>query len=96
MGAFSYLNGKKIKFWKVDILSEEDLKNEYPELREYEYKMPDIESGTVLFSDSKKGLYIKAKEGIVKVLEIQGENAKRMSVGDFLRGNGIDAGSMFE
>ena len=93
MGAFSYWNGKKIKFWKVDILSEEELKNEYPELREYEYKMPDIEPGTVLFSDAKKGLYIKAKEGILKVLEIQGENAKRMSVGDFLRGNAINAGT---
>lgn len=95
MGAFSYLNRKKIKFWRVDALSEEELKKEYPEIEEYEYKMPDIESGTVLFSDAKRGLYIKAKEGIVKVLEIQGENAKRMSIGDFLRGNAISAGSIF-
>ena len=26
-------------------------------------------------------------DGIIKVLEIQGENAKKMPVGDFLRGN---------
>ena len=39
---------------------------------------------------------IKAKEGIIKVLEIQGENAKRMSVQDFLRGNNIEVGAKFE
>lgn len=95
MGAFSYLNDKKIKFWKVDVLSEKELEQEYPELIEYEYKMPNIEPGTVLFSDAKKGLYIKAKDGIIKVLEIQGENAKKMSINDFLRGNSIEAGNIF-
>ena len=95
MGAFCYLNDKKIKFWKVDVLSEKELEQEYPELIEYEYKMPNIEPGTVLFSDAKKGLYIKAKNGIIKVLEIQGENAKKMSIHDFLRGNRIEAESIF-
>ena len=96
MGAYSFLNGKKIKFWKVQVLSEEELKQEYPELAEYAYRMPKIEPGTVLFSEPRKGLYIKAKEGIIKVLEIQGENAKRMNIGDFLRGNKVEAGTMFE
>ena len=96
MGAYSFLNGKKIKFWKVQVLSEEELKQEYPELAEYAYKMPKIEPGTVLFSEPKKVLYIKAKEGIIKVLEIQGENAKKMNIGDFLRGNKVEAGTMFE
>ena len=58
--------------------------------------MSDIQSGTVLFSDDRNGLYIKANEGIIKVIEIQGENAKRMSINDFLRGNRIDAGTVFE
>ena len=96
MGAYSYLNGKKIKFWKVDIVSEKELIKEFPEMGEYAYKIPIIESGTVLFSDEKKGLFIKAKDGIIKVLEIQGENAKKMNVGDFLRGNRINAGNIFE
>lgn len=81
MGTYSYLDGKKIKFWKVDIL--QDDKSE-------------IESGTVIKADSKDGLYIKAKNGIIKVIEIQGENAKKMSVQDFLRGNKIEIGSKFE
>ena len=96
MGAYSYLNGKKIKFWKVEIISEEELEKEYPELSEYSYKVPAIEPGTVLFSEAKKGLFIKAEDGIIKVLEIQGENAKRMNIGDFLRGNQINVGSIFE
>ena len=96
MGAYSYINEKKIKFWRVDVISEEELEKEFPELTEYEYKMPNIEAGTVLFSDAKKGLYIKANDGIIKVLEIQGENAKKMSINDFLRGNKINVGEMFE
>ena len=81
MGTYSYLNGKKIKIWKVDVV-EADNEN--------------VKNGTVLKSDSKDGLYIKAKDGVIKVLEIQGENAKRMNVQDFLRGNQIEVGSIFE
>ena len=84
MGAFSFINDKKIKFWKVDVLSFEDFSN----AQNIEQK----ENGTVILSDSKKGLYIKAKDGIIKILEIQGENAKKMPVGDFLRGNKIEVG----
>lgn len=96
MGAYSFLNGKKIKFWKVQNISELELENEFPELKEYSYKMKNIEAGTVLFSDNKKGLYIKAIDGIIKVIEIQGENSRKMSVNDFLRGNKIEVGSIFE
>ena len=39
---------------------------------------------------------ITAKDGIIKVLEIQGENAKKMNIQDFLRGNKIEEGSKFE
>ena len=96
MGAYSYLNGKKIKFWKIKVLSNDELEKYYPEIKEYEYRLPGLESGTVLLSDSKKGLYIKAKNGIIKVLEIQGENARKMSTQEFLRGNSIEAGTIFE
>ena len=81
MGTYSYLDGKKIKFWKVDVLPNDN---------------SNIANGTVIKADSKDGLYIKAKDGIIKVLEIQGENAKRMSVQDFLRGNNIEVGAKFE
>ena len=59
-------------------------------IKKYESEIKDInklENGTVLIADPKEGLFIKTKEGILEVLEIQGENAKRMPIGDFLRGN---------
>ena len=49
-----------------------------------------------MFASDKKGLFVKANEGIVEIIEIQGENARKMPVGDFLRGNEITAGEMFE
>lgn len=96
MGAYSYLNDKKIKFWKVQVISEEKLIEEFKELEEYKGHLKGIQSGTVLFSDNKKGLYIKGNEGILQVLEIQGENSKKMPVNDFLRGNKIEIGQIFE
>ena len=81
MGTYSFLDGKKIKFWKVDVLPNDNSNKE---------------NGTVLKADSNDGLYIKAIDGVIKVLEIQGENAKRMSVQDFLRGNNIGVGERFE
>jgi len=82
MGAYSLLNNKKIKFWKVkieekDFISKEDFEKS--------------ECGEVIFSSDKKGLFIKVKDGIISVIELQGENSKRMNVLEFLRGNKIEA-----
>lgn len=96
MGAYSVLNEKKIKFWKVDKLSIEEFINKYPEFKEYEYRFLEIDPGTVLYIDKKEAIYIMAKEGIIKVLEIQGENAKRMPTPKFLRGNRIEVVDKFE
>lgn len=96
MGAYSYLNDKKIKFWKVQVLTEQELLDKFKELQEYKGHLKGIQAGTVLFSDDKNGLFIKADDGILQVLEIQGENSKKMSINDFLRGNKIDIGSIFE
>lgn len=96
MGAYTFWDGKKIKFWKVQTLTENELLEKFQELEEYKYHLNKIQAGTVLFSDDKKGLFIKANGGILQVLEIQGENSKRMAVGDFLRGNPVGVGNMFE
>lgn len=83
MGTYSYINEKKVKFWKVETAKE------LPNNKNIE----NCENGTVIYSNSKDGLYIKAKDGIIKVIEIQGENAKKMNVNDFLRGNEILEGT---
>ncbi len=87
MGAYSLLNGKKIKFWKVEVATPEEITIE---------NMNFLRNGTVLISNPKDGLFIKTKSGILKVIEIQGENAKRMDIKDFLRGNKIEEFSYFE
>lgn len=87
MGAYTFLNGKKIKFWKVAIATNDEIMAEGMEI---------LRNGTVMVSDPRDGLAIKAKGGIIKVLEIQGENAKRMPIADFLRGNPIDEFEVFE
>lgn len=96
MGAYTFLNGKKIKLWKVKVRTEEELVTLFPELEEYLFKLKDVTEGTILFANDKKGLFVKAKDGIIEAIEIQGENAKRMPIGDFLRGNEIMAGEILE
>jgi len=94
MGTYTFLNGKKVKMWKVQTVSEEALK----ELQE-KNNINDVEAlkpGTVVFANEKQGLFIKTIDGFISVLEIQGENAKRMNIGDFLRGNKIEPGEIFE
>ena len=85
-------------YYEVSIrtLQENELLEKFQELEEYKYHLNKMQAGTVLFSDDKKGLFIKANGGILQVLEIQGENSKRMAVGDFLRGNPVGVGNMFE
>lgn len=87
MGAYTYLNGKKIKFWKVAVATDDEIVIE---------NMSFLKNGTVVLSNPKDGLFIKTKNGILKVIEIQGENAKRMLIQDFLRGNMIEEFQIFE
>ena len=92
MGAYTTLEERKIKFWKSKKLTDKDFFTVEQEMLEYDYKLPQIVPGTVLLADVKQGLYVKTKDGILQVLEIQAENAKKMQVSDFLRGNQIQAG----
>lgn len=96
MGAVATLDDKKIKFWKVNNLSIEQFMEKYPEFKEYENKLLSVEPGTIVYVDNKQGIYTMTKEGILQVLEIQGENAKKMTTPEFLRGNPIEVAKKFE
>ena len=87
MGAYTFLNGKKVKFWKVDVAKSDEIVVE---------NMNFLKNGTVISSNPKDGIYIKCKEGILKVIEIQGENARRMTIQEYLRGNPIEEFEVFE
>lgn len=87
MGAYTYLKGKKIKFWKVEVAKPEEI---------YAENMDFIRNGTIIVCDKKDGIFVKTKNGILKVIEVQGENARRMSVQEYLRGNKVEEFEYFE
>ena len=80
MGAYTTYNGKKLKIWKVRVIKE---------------SINNGKNGTIIKADTSSGLYVKAKDGIISVEELQAENSKRLSIYDFLRGNQILEGEMF-
>lgn len=82
MGAYAFYEGKKIKLWKVEkaMLAVEQEKQK---------------PGTILLANPKQGLVIKTLDGAIRVLEVQGENAKRMQIADFLRGNTLEEKTSF-
>ena len=83
MGAYTFINNKKIKIWKVNIISNEEFSIRFNiEVQKYI-------NGEVLLANDKQGLFIKANDAIINVIELQAENSKRMNAKDYLRGNRI-------
>lgn len=81
MGTFTTYKGKKIKIWKVEVVA---------------YNKNEVIPGTILISNDKEGLLVKTIDGAINILEIQGENAKRMNIYDFIRGNKLEVGGILE
>ncbi len=81
MGAYTFYENKKIKLWKVKNIEKEEVK---------------VEPGTVITASEKEGLRIQTKQGIIQVEEIQAENARKMTIQDFLRGNTITVGTQLK
>ena len=54
-----------------------------------------LNQAKLLTSGNKEGLVIATVDGAISVLEIQGENSKKMSISDYLRGNAIAIGDKF-
>lgn len=77
MGTFTMYQDKKIKIWKVEVL--------------LDYSGNE-EAGSIVVASDKQGLTVKTIDGAINVLEIQGENGKRMNICDFLRGNKLEVG----
>lgn len=89
MGAYAIYNGKKIKFWKIENNNDENIEANFENYKTFK-------PGTVIYSNAKKGLYVKTIDGYIKILEIQAENSKKMDIYSFLRGNQITTGEIFE
>ena len=94
MGTYTFFNGKKVKIWKVQKILADELKSLLE--KNNINNLNELKPGAVILANEKQGLFIKTIDGVLSVLEIQGENAKRMPIGDFLRGNKIEIGEIFE
>ena len=81
MGAYTHINDKKLKFWKVNVISFEEFNNKY------NLNAENIELSNVILANDKQGLFLKAKDAVLEVLEVQAEGSKRMNAKDYLRGN---------
>ena len=95
MGTYTFLGDKKIKIWKVQKLTEQEWQD-FSRIINTRVMDLSVPSGTILLADSKLGLYVKTLDGVISILEIQGENARRMGVLDFLRGTKINNGEQFD
>lgn len=71
-GSYFILDGKTIKVYKIETIESNKYLNR--------------ENGEIV-ELSKDGIYLKVKDGLIKLLEIQFEGKKRMMVRDFLNGN---------
>ena len=81
MGAYTYLNDKKLKLWKVNVITFEDFESKY------NINVDDIELGQAILANDKQGLFLKAKDAVLEVIEMQAEGSKRMNSKNYLRGN---------
>lgn len=96
MGAYTTYNNKKIKIWKADKIETQKFMEEHPEFKNHIDRFTTMVGGTIIFSDEKKGLYVKAKDGLLLIQEVQAENSRKMNIQDFLRGNPLKMGEVFE
>ena len=81
MGAYTYINDKKIKFWKVKVINFRDFEEKY------NVNTKDIGLAKVVIANDKQGLFLKGKDAVIEVIELQAENSRRMQAKDYLRGN---------
>lgn len=91
MGAFSTIDGKRFKIMKALYFSSSDVKN-MKILNEKD--LATFENGSIII-ENKLHLYVKVRDGLLEILEIQPENAKKMHVDVFLRGYRVE-GLRFE
>ncbi len=80
MGAYTYIDGKKLKIWKT-----------YTRITSEKYAMTPGE----ILDITPDGILVQTGEKTILIQEVQAENSKRMSVRDYLNGNQIEKHQVF-
>ena len=79
MGAYTFLDGKKIKFWKVQTLTENELLEKFQELEEYKTLNEKYEHSRIMNHDFREHLNVLKtliSEDIQKAQEYVGKIEK--------------------
>ncbi|MBS4912707.1 MAG: methionyl-tRNA formyltransferase [Veillonella sp.] len=79
-GCYTYFNGKRLKVWLAQTADAVSGSDNTP--------------GTIV-KVSENSFFVATGNGVLEVLEVQPENKKRMSAGDFCRGHQVKAGMAF-
>lgn len=80
MGAYTYIDGKKLKIWKT-----------YTRITSEKYSRTPGE----ILDITPDGILVQTGEKTILIQEVQAENSKRMSVRDYLNGNQIEKHQVF-
>jgi len=78
-GAFTFYENKLLKLWKVEQVTCEK----------------EVEPGTILEADARKGLVVSTGNGALKIFELQSEGSRRMTIEEYLIGHRMTAGEKF-
>lgn len=73
---------KTYKIYEIEIVEEDEIEEIE---KENNVSLTSLESGKYLIT--KKNIYVRTGDGIIKLIQIQAPNKKKMSVHDFLLGN---------
>ena len=84
MGAYTFINSKKIKLWKVRVISNNEIVGAglVPA-----HELENAKFGDIVLANDKQGLFLKAKDAVIEAIEIQVEGSKKMNAKDYLRGH---------
>lgn len=97
MGVSTEIEGKRLKIWKAETKKIEQFFEEYAEYKDFEAysdRIEELENGTIIGVEKRKGVYVKTKKEVLIIKEIQAENAKRMSIEEYLKGNQMEIGQI--
>jgi len=83
-GAFFYHNGKNVKIFKTRVVTEDSInKNNWQSI---EINLSNGKTSVINISQTKKEIFIRTKEKVLQIIELQPEGRKKITAEEFLRG----------
>lgn len=96
-GCFTFLDGRRLKIWKAQVIKDgvgQEAVQDTSLAASTASRIASAVPGTIT-KITDKGFVVQTGEGGLEITEVQPENKKRMSAGDFQRGHNIAVGMVF-